>query len=56
MGVVGMRRLKDGILRALLNHPPILHDDHVIRNRAHHRHIMGDKDVGNPQLALQPQQ
>lgn len=48
LGIGLFRRLEDRVSFAFLDDLAVLHDDHIVRHRLHHRKIVADEDVGEP--------
>ena len=49
-----MRRRQHLGLRALLDDPALLHDHDLVGDRLHGREVVGDEQVGDAELLLQP--
>ena len=46
-------RAKMRLLRTLLHREAQVHDQHVVRDVAHHAEVVRDEEIGEPELALQ---
>ena len=54
---IGLLRCREHRLHATLLHDlPILHDQHLMGHGANHVHIVGDEQIGQTTLLLQPLQ